>query len=257
MITTAFIISAFIAGILMFLAPCTLPLLPAYLAFISGVDPEEIKKGGEASKAARRKMFKNGILFILGFSVVFILFGVLAGLFGQTLVAYRIWLARIGGAFVILFGLFMLGIFKLSFLERERKFALPEKFRNKFTIGSPVSSFAVGGTFALGWTPCVGPILGSILLLASSSATAFSGAVMLAVFSLGLAVPFMLVTLLFSQATKLIEKTTKYLKIVSVIGGVFLVGIGILLVTDNFELTVQYGYQIFDFFNYDALLDYL
>jgi len=251
-IEIGFIISAFIAGILTFLAPCTLPLVPAYLGFISGVSTEDLDDPNKAH-AARRKIFINGVFFIIGFSLVFILFGTLAGVIGQGLTPYRIWLTRIGGGLVILFGLFMLGVFNLSFLQVDKKIKIPSWLK----VGKPSSSLAIGSAFAFGWTPCVGPILGSILLLASTSTTALQGALLLTVFSFGLAIPFLLVALGFSHATRYIEKISRYLKWVSIVGGVFLILLGGLLITNNFSLTIQYGYQLFDFINYEGLLDYL
>jgi len=247
-----FILSSFVAGFLTFLAPCTLPLVPAYLGFISGVNQDDLKDP-EKSGLARKKIFINGISFIFGFTLVFIVFGTLAGFLGQSLIPFRIWLARIGGILVIIFGLFMLGAFRLSFLQTEHRIKVPKWLK----IGRPTSSFAIGGTFAFGWTPCVGPILGGILLLASTSTTAIQGAFLLSVFSAGLAIPFILIALGFSHATKYIEKLQKYLKWVSVVGGIFLIVLGALLVTDNFGLTIQYGYELFDFINYDKLLDFL
>jgi len=248
----SFIIAAFIAGFLTFLAPCTLPLIPAYLGFISGVRPEDLQDPLLAS-AARKKIFLNGVLFILGFSAVFILFGTLAGFLGQSLVPFRIWLTRIGGAFVILFGLYMLGVFKIKLLQIDKRIKIP----SWLTLGKPSSSLIIGGAFAFGWTPCVGPILGSILLLASTSTTALQGAFLLSIFSLGLAIPFLLIAIAFSSATKYIQKLSKYLSVVSIIGGIFLIILGVLLMTNNFGLLIQYGYQLFDFINYERLLDYL
>ncbi len=253
-IEIAFIVSAFVAGILMFLAPCTLPLVPAYLGFISGVGADDLRDPTRA-KAARRKIIVNGVFFIVGFSIVFILFGTLAGFLGQGLAPFRIWLARIGGVLVILFGLFMVGAFRLPipFLQSDHRFSMPSWLK----VGKPSSSLAIGSAFAFGWTPCVGPILASILLLASTSATAAQGAFLLFVFSLGLAIPFLLVALLYSKATKYIERLSKALRWIEIVGGIFLILLGGLLVTDNFGLTVQYGYQLFDFVNYDRLLDFL
>jgi len=247
-----FIISTFFAGILTFLAPCTLPLVPAYLGFISGVDQDALKNP-ETARAARRKIFFNGLAFIVGFSLVFIAFGVLAGIAGQALAPYRIWMARIGGILVILFGLFMLGFFKLPFFQSDKRIPIPKWL----TLGRPSSSLFIGCTFALGWTPCVGPILGSVLLLAGTSATAIQGGFLLAVFSLGLAIPFLIIALLFYRATRYIDSISKYLRWVSIIGGIFLILLGALLVTDNFGLTIQYGYELLDFINYDRLLDFL
>ena len=251
-LSIGFLLSSFVVGLLTFLAPCTLPLVPAYLGFISGVNPKDLEDPEKAS-AARKKIFLNGVFFILGFSLIFIIFGTLAGLLGQALVPWRIWLARIGGAFVVFFGLFMLGFFNLNFLKVDKRMKMPKWLE----LGKPSSSFIVGGTFAFGWTPCVGPILGSILLLASTSTTALEGALLLTVFSFGLAIPFLVIAFAYSKSTQYIEKIAKFSKWVSYIGGVFLIILGILLMTDNFGLTIQYGYQLFDFINYDRLLDYL
>lgn len=246
------IIPAFIAGLLTFLAPCTLPLVPAYLGFISGVHPDELSNPATA-RVARWKIFFNGLAFIIGFSFVFIVFGTLAGLLGQALVPYRIWLARLGGVLIILFGLFMLGTFNIPYLSGDKRLPIFSWLK----LGHPSSSLFIGGTFALGWTPCVGPILGSILLLAGTSGTALQGTVLLSVFSLGLAVPFLLIALAFSRATTFIDASSKYLKGISIVGGVFLIALGLLLMTDNFGLTIQYGYQLLEFINYDRLLEFL
>lgn len=247
------ILASFVAGLLTFLAPCTLPIVPAYLGFISGVNQTELANPGTA-KLARRRIFLNGLAFIAGFSLVFVIFGTLVGFVGSALLApYRVWLARLGGILVILFGLFMLGLFKLPFFQAEKRIPIP----NWFTLGRPSSSLFIGGAFALGWTPCVGPILGSILLLAGTSGTALQGGLMLTVFSIGLAIPFLLIATAFSKATIYIDRISKYLKAVSVVGGIFLILLGLLLATDNFGLTIQYGYELFDFINYDRLLDYL
>jgi cytochrome c-type biogenesis protein len=246
------VIPAFIAGVLTFLAPCTLPLVPGYLGLISGVSAQDLKDS-EKSKKARVKIFLNGTLFIIGFSVVFIVFGSLAGFVGGALVPWRIWLTRIGGIFIILFGLFMLNVIKIPFLVKERRFKTPGLFK----AGKLSNSFLVGSAFGFGWTPCVGPILGSVLFLASTSATVMSGAVLLAVFSAGLAVPFLIIALGFGSIAKYIGKTTKYLKAVSMVGGIFLILLGILLLTNNIGLLLSYGFRFFEFINYDALLDYL
>lgn len=246
------VIPAFIAGILTFIAPCTLPLVPAYLGFISGVSSEDLKDKQKA-RQAKMKIFLNGVFFIVGFSVIFIIFGTLAGFLGQTLVQYRIWMARIGGVFVIIFGLFMLNVLRIPFLAREKQFKVPKLFKK----GRPLNSFILGSAFGVGWTPCVGPILGSILLLATSSATALKGALLLAIFSTGLAVPFLIIALSIGHASQYIQKVSKYLNIISVIGGIFLIGLGILLLTNNLGLLISYGYRWLNFINYDRILDYL
>lgn len=247
------VIPAFIAGILTFLAPCTLPLVPGYLGFISGSSIEDLKDP-EKAKKVRWKIFLNGFFFMLGFSAVFIIMGTLVGFVGGRLLAsYRLWLGRIGGIFVIIFGLFMLNVLKVPFLMREKQFRAPTIFKQ----GKPTNSFILGSAFAFGWTPCVGPILGSVLLLASTSTSALQGALMLTVFSAGLAVPFLLIAIGIGSASRYVQNISKYLGVVSVIGGVFLIFLGILLLTDNLNLLISYGYRLFRFINYDRLLDYL
>ena len=245
------ITSAFFAGLLMFLAPCTLPLVPAYLGFISGVSSKDLTDE-ESAKSARRKIFLNGVFFILGFAVIFILLGTFAGFIGSKIIGFQLWSRRIGGVLVILFGLFMLGLFNIKFLRRDHRMKMP----SFLTVGKPSSSFLIGSSFAVGWTPCVGPILAGILAVAAQSSTAAQGAILLSIFSLGLAVPFLTIAAFFSRAAVWIGKISKYLKYVEVVGGVFLIGLGILLLTNNFGLLVQYGYQWFDFFD-EVLLDYL
>ncbi|MCH8741535.1 sulfite exporter TauE/SafE family protein [Patescibacteria group bacterium] len=250
------IIPAFIAGIITFLAPCTLPLVPAYLGFISGTSAEELRDPTKV-RSARKKIFLNGLFFMVGVTIIFVLFGTLAGLLGQALAPWRIWLTRIGGIFVIFFGLFMLRALKIPFLtsalSKERKFRLPFPIKS----GNPFSSALLGSAFAFGWTPCVGPILGAILLLASTSTTAFQGGFLLFVFSMGLAVPFLLIALGVGAAATSIKKITPYLHWVETIGGIFLIILGVLLLTNNYSLLISYGFQLLKFINYERLLDYL
>jgi len=200
-ISLAFVISAFIAGIITFLAPCTLPLVPGYLSFISGASISDLQDPQKA-RGVRLKIFMNGVFYVIGFSAVFILFGTLFGLGGSIFAQWRGNLIILGGIFVIIFGLFLLapaitGItngrvnlmkippFNLLGAEHQMRFG------NKLKPGKPLSSLIFGGSFALGWSPCVGPILGVILTFAASSATVGQGAFLLFIFSLGLAVPFL------------------------------------------------------------------
>ena len=246
------IIPAFLAGLLTFLAPCTLPLVPGYLGFISGVSLNDLKEPAKA-KLARKKIFLNGLLYTIGFSLVFIILGSLFGLGGGALIQYRRYLSRIGGLFVIFFGLFMLGILKLPFLNFEKHLGWAKVLKP----GNPASSLLFGATFAFGWTPCVGPLLGSIFTLAASSATIGRGAFLLTIFSLGLAAPFLLIATGISSASVYIAKLNKYLNLISIIGGVFLIFLGVLLLTNNLIVWTSYFYRAFDFINYNSLLDYL
>lgn len=246
------IIPAFIAGILTFLAPCTLPLVPGYLGFISGVSAQDLQDPLK-SKSARRKVFLSGLLFVIGFSFIFILLGSLFGLGGSVLAQYRIWLSRIGGIFVILFGLFMIGVLRFPFLNVEKNIRSIKALKP----GNPASSLIFGAAFAFGWTPCVGPILGSILTLAAATATVGQGAFLLSVFSLGLAMPFLIIAVGVGSASNYISKLSKYLNVISIIGGLFLIFLGILLFTNKLGVWISYFYQWFDFINYERLLDYL
>jgi len=246
------IIPAFIAGILTFLAPCTLPLVPGYLGFISGVAMKDLQDPLK-TKSARRKILLNGLSYVVGFSFVFVLLGSLSSLAGSALAQYRIWLSRIGGIFVIFFGLFMIGVLRLPFLNVEKNIGRIRVLKP----GNPISSLIFGATFAFGWTPCVGPILGSILTLAATSTTVGQGALLLLVFSLGLAVPFLIVAIGIGSASKYISKLSKYLNIISIIGGLFIIFLGILLLTNKLGVWISYFYQWFNFINYERLLDYL
>lgn len=253
---TDLVIPAFIAGLFMFFAPCTLPLVPGYLAFISGVSVMELQNP-ETTQRARRTVFMNGVMYVFGFSAVFIVLGMLFGLGGAALVHYRELLARIGGVFIIFFGLYMLRVLRIFALER----FLRQEHRLHFTAlnpGTPASSFILGATFAFGWSPCVGPILGSVLLLASVSSTIAQGGLLLAIFSLGLAVPFLLLAYAVGSATHVIRRLRGFLKVFSFIGGAFLVLLGALMVTDTFGVFIGWFYGLFSFANYEgALLNFL
>jgi len=246
-VTLALAVSSFFAGLLMFLAPCTLPLVPAYLAFISGVRHAEAD-----TKAARRKIVINGLAFIVGFTVIFTLFGILAGFFGGFIGSFRGILTQVGGAFIIIFGLMMLNVIKIAPLMSDHKLQLPS-----FIVpGKPASAFLIGSVFALGWTPCVGPVLASVLLLATTSTTAWSGGLLLLIFSLGLAIPFLLTSVLYAQATRTIHQYAWVSTWVSRVGGVFLILIGVLLLTGHFGSLAAYGYKIFDSLGFSGLFDH-
>ena len=250
--SVVFILSVFLAGLLMFLAPCTLPLVPAYLAFISGINNEDTTNPVRC-QYIRKQIRKCSLAFVVGFTLVFIGFGMLAGFLGAELGQFRSLLAQVGGVLVILFGLMMLNIVNIDSLLKERRLSLP----NVLTPGEPLSAFLIGVTFAVGWTPCVGPVLASVLLIAATSNTVFAGGFLLFVFSLGLAIPFLLTAFLYTQAQAYITRISSISSFVTKIGGVFLIFVGVLLLTDNFELTVQYGYQLFDWLGLSGLFEYL
>lgn len=245
------IIPAFIAGFLTFLAPCTLPLVPGYLGFISGVSLADLKNKSKAKKI-RFKIILNGLFFVIGFSLVFISLGITAGFFGRLLLEYKPWLSRIGGIFVIIFGLYMMNVFHIPAFQKERRFKMPTVFER----GKPINSLILGAVFAFGWSPCIGPILGSILTLAAISTTVNQGAFLLLVFSLGLAIPFILVAVFISWFIKYLHGISKFLNVISFIGGVFLVFLGVLMVTNSLTLWMTFFFQMFDFLHYNKLLDY-
>ncbi len=230
-------VGAFVAGVLMFLAPCTLPIVPGYLAFIAG---------------NRQRVLRNAVAFVLGFSVIFILLGASAGLFGIVIGSWRFVLGRIGGALIILFGLTMLGVFRIPLLSGERHVKLP----SFITVGHPASSLLIGALFALGWSPCIGPILGSILLIASTSSTALSGALLLALFSAGLAVPFLITAALLSHVHGFFERAGRVSQALSAVGGVFLILLGTLMLFDAAGLLVAWGFTLSGGL-YDRLLNFM
>jgi len=226
-----FVLPTFIVGILTFFAPCTLPMIPSYLGFISGVSIEHLL--ANQNKKLRRRVLLNSFLYIIGFSIIFIALGTVFSWGGTFLSAHRLLFAKIGGVFIILFGLFMMNSLKLPWL----KFLYSEKklhVLNKLKPGQPLSAFIFGATFAFGWTPCIGPILGTVLLFSANSETVWQGIFLLSVFSAGLAIPFLVIALLFGSVFKYLPTLNKYLKIISFLGGIFLIIIGFLMITNQF-----------------------
>jgi cytochrome c-type biogenesis protein len=217
---------AFLAGVFSFLSPCVLPLVPSYVSFITGVSFEDLKEGTDRKKI-RHLTITNSLAFICGFSLIFVALGASSSAVGQFFFNYQDWIRIIGGILVIFFGLFVSGIVKLDFLTRERKFHLSGK------PAGYIGSFFVGMTFAAAWTPCIGPILGTILLYASSHGSAAYGFKLLAVYSLGLAVPFFLSSLMFNTFLSYSAKIRKYMRFIMVSSGALLIVFGILLLTNN------------------------
>jgi cytochrome c-type biogenesis protein len=217
---------AFAAGVLSFLSPCVLPLVPSYITFITGISFEDLKEGTDR-KRIRFLTISNSLAFIAGFSLIFIALGASSSMIGGFLLQYQDWIRIIGGVLVILFGLFVSGIIRLDFLTRERKFHLSGK------PAGYVGTFLVGMTFAAAWTPCIGPILGSILLYASSKGSAAYGFKLLAVYSLGLAVPFFISSLMFNSFLSYSVKIRKYMRGIMLVSGLVLIAFGLLLLTNN------------------------
>ncbi len=217
---------AFLAGVLSFLSPCVLPLVPSYVSFITGVSFDDLTQGADRRRI-RFLTVTNSLTFIAGFSVVFVALGASSSAVGQFFYAYQDWIRIIGGVLVIFFGLFVSGLIRLDFLTRERKFHLSGK------PAGYLGTFFVGMTFAAAWTPCIGPILGTILLYASSKGSAVYGFNLLAVYSLGLAVPFFLSSLMFNSFLSYSAKIRKYMRVIMIASGGLLIVFGILLLTNN------------------------
>lgn len=215
---------AFAAGVLSFLSPCVLPLIPGYLSFMTGLSSAEVAEGKD-----RAKVLVPSLLFVLGFSLVFVSLGATASVIGRFLTDYRDVVGKVAGVAIIAFGIFMLGIIKVPWLYGEARMDL-ERSR-KFGRGA---AFVMGAAFAAGWTPCIGPILGSILTLAGSSGSVGVGAALLVVYSLGLGVPFIMVALLLGRLTGLMRWLNRHSLIINRVAGGLLIVIGVLMVTDLF-----------------------
>lgn len=227
---------AFLAGLLSFLSPCVLPLVPGYVSLLSGAvaggdaaDPEQ-----HAAAKTRSLLVTNSLFFILGFSVVFIALGATATSVGQTLRAHQALLSQIGGLIVILFGLHLLGVIRISALYGDKR------VHKKIGVSGGVGAFAVGFTFAFGWTPCIGPMLATILLLAANEGTVGHGIFLLAIYSAGLAVPFLLTTLAIDRFATFYKGFRHHLHTVEQISGVLLLLIGFLLLTHRFTTLSAY-----------------
>ncbi len=216
---------AFTAGILSFLSPCVLPLIPSYATFITGMSLDEMQ--GEAPRA-RRAVLVHGLLFVLGFTGVFILLGASATFLGALLSYASRWVEIAGGALLVLFGLYLLGALRLPGAGREWRVHLADK-----PVGY-LGTVLVGVAFGAGWTPCIGPILGGILTLAATRGSVAEGMGLLAVYSAGLAVPFLLSTLLIERFLVGFRRMRRFLPWVSRASGVLLVGMGLLLLTGSF-----------------------
>jgi cytochrome c-type biogenesis protein len=212
----------FLEGMATFLSPCILPLLPIYISYITGYSAGELE--GDLA-GIRHRIIYNALFFVLGFNLVFILLGMTAGAVGRFLLLNRVMLRRMGGLLIVVMGLFMTGWIRIPFLQADRRFRFAAKGNRA------LSSLAMGAAFGFGWTPCVGPILGSVLMLAGASATLYRGAALLAVYSLGLAIPFLLAALAINRFTKAFERVSAYLGKIKLVSGLLLIIMGILVFT--------------------------
>src|SRR6202044_3091715 len=224
-------LAAFFAGLISFLSPCVLPLVPGYLSLISGAGLEELK-APQAHLMGR--VMVNSIGFILGFSIVFIVLGAAATEVGQLLGIYKHTLARIAGVVIILFGLHLTGIFKIKALYTDTR------LHSVKGSSTPVGAFVIGFAFAFGWTPCVGPGLTGILTFAAAQDSITKGIALLAIYSLGLAVPFLLTALLLERFLKFYSRFRAHMHAIEVASGALLIALGVLLVIGRFTIISNY-----------------
>jgi len=224
-------IAAFLAGILSFLSPCVLPLVPGYVSLISGSSVEELQS---SERRVLGTVMLHSVTFVLGFSVVFIALGAVATGVGQVVNEYHSLLSKVAGVIVIIFGLHLTGILKIKALYADKR------MHDVKGSASAIGSFAVGFAFAFGWTPCIGPILATILVLAGAQGTVMKGVVLLAVYSLGLAVPFLLTSLGVDRFLVFYGRFRKHLHTVEVLSGILLIAIGVLIFLNNLRLLSGY-----------------
>jgi len=227
-------IAAFVAGVLSFLSPCVLPLVPGYVSLISGATVDELQTN---SNRLLPKVMANSLMFIFGFSIVFIALGAVATAVGQVLARYKSLLAQVAGVVIILFGLHLTGLLKIRALYADKR------MHNVKGGSTPWGAFVIGFAFAFGWTPCVGPILAVILSFAATQDSVIKGILLLAVYSAGLAVPFLLTSIGIERFLNFYGRFRRHLHAVEVASGVLLIVLGGLLVLNRF--TIISGYLSF------------
>jgi len=227
------LLAAFAAGFLSFVSPCVLPLIPGYISFVSGVSVEEMK-GDVPPSTSRLQVFLTSLAFVIGFSIVFVLLGASATAIGKLMFAKLPLLSKVAGAILIVFGLHTMGVFRLAFLETEKRVHSQSK------PAGPLGAMLVGVAFAFGWTPCIGPILGGILAIAGSKNSVTEGITLLAVYSLGLGIPFLLTSLAINQFFGAAKKIRRYYHAIELVSGGLLIAIGVLIMTGQLTIITRY-----------------
>jgi cytochrome c-type biogenesis protein len=226
---------AFMGGILSFVSPCVLPLVPSYISFVTGISFEELNDDA-APKELKKVIIFNSLMFILGFSTVFVVvLGASAQIFGNVFMQYEHVVRKVGGIVIILLGIHIIGIINIKILQREKKLHF---FGDK--PAGFLGSFLVGMGFAAGWTPCIGPILSAIFTVAATSESKWAGVILFMAYSLGLAIPFMLTSLGISTFLKHFNKVKRHMKLISVITGLFLIVTGVLIFFNSFAIIAGY-----------------
>ena len=233
---------AFLFGLLSFVSPCVLPLVPSYISFLTGISFEELTDN-EGDSKIRKVILINSLMFILGFSAVFVSLGASATFAGEILRTYQDVIRKVGGIVIVLLGVHILGIINFSILQRDKRLHF---FRKK--PAGILGSFLIGIGFAAGWTPCIGPQLATILMMAASSDTVRQGIVLLIVYSLGLAIPFFLTSLGITTFLKHFNRLKKHMRVISIVTGSLLVITGVLIYFNSFAMLTGY---------IDSLLSYL
>lgn len=230
-------LTAFLAGLVSFLSPCVLPLVPGYVSYVAGSSAMNLAP----SRAAAHRLRAMGLsaCFVLGFSTVFVLLGASATALGQLLLAYRQELNIAGGVLVIFFGLFMIGLARLPWLQRELR------LHPAIAGGHPATAYVLGLAFAFGWTPCIGPVLGAVLTVSAASATVGRGASLLAVYSLGLGVPFVLAALFTERLVARLKSFSRFGRALQIIAGGLVVLMGVAMVTGRLS---EFSYWLLDVF---------
>src|SRR3954463_6009847 len=227
------LLAAFAAGFLSFVSPCVLPLIPGYISFVSGVSVEEMRSDA-APAASRVQIFFTSLAFVIGFSIVFVALGASATAVGKFLFAKLPLLTKIAGAVLIVFGLHTMGVFRLAFLDTEKRVHQQRK------PAGPLGALLVGVAFAFGWTPCIGPILGGILAIAGSKNSVTEGITLLAVYSLGLGIPSLLTSLAITQFFGAAKKIRRYYHGIELASGALLIIIGVLILTGQLTIITRY-----------------
>jgi cytochrome c-type biogenesis protein len=231
--TDVTLLAAFAAGFLSFVSPCVLPLIPGYISFVSGVSVEEMRSEMPAA-ASRLQIFGTSLAFVIGFSIVFVALGASATAIGKFLFAKLPLLSKIAGGILIVFGLHTMGVFRLAFLETEKRVHSQRK------PAGPLGALLVGIAFAFGWTPCIGPILGGILAIAGSRSSVNEGITLLAIYSLGLGIPFLITSLAINQFFGAAKRIRRYYHAIELTSGALLIVIGALILTGQLTIIVRY-----------------
>jgi cytochrome c-type biogenesis protein len=222
------VVVAFSAGLFSFLSPCVLPLFPSYLSFITGMSVADLQR--DLTSAARRRVMLHSVIFVLGFSLVFVALGASFSAAGQLLFQYRDGIRIAGGILIVIFGLYIAGLLKVAMFGRTQQWQIRE------TPAGYIGSFLVGVTFAIGWTPCVGPILGAILSLAGTAETVSRGVGLLVAYSAGLGVPFLLSAIALGSFLKFFKRYRPFIPMVERGAGVLLIVVGLLVVTNYYVI---------------------